>query len=67
MTCKCIYKHSTYRQQDLSNFHACKCFDFSHDFHKVLEAGLDRGFAKVQDCIAEFYKPLQKAESSVIQ
>lgn len=39
----------------------------SHDFHTVLQAGLDRGFSRMQDCIAEFYKPLQKTEASIMQ
>jgi hypothetical protein len=39
----------------------------SHDFHTVFSTALDRGFAKLVDYLAEFYQPLQKTETSVIQ
>lgn len=34
----------------------------SQDFHKVLSTGLDRGFAKLMDYLAEYYQPMQKSE-----
>ncbi|XP_060584905.1 peroxisomal biogenesis factor 3-like [Ruditapes philippinarum] len=40
---------------------------YSHDFHTVFSTALDRGFAKLVDYLAEFYQPLQKTETSVIQ
>lgn len=41
----------------------------SQDFHKVLTTGLDRGFAKLFDYLAEFYHPMQKVEkvTSLVQ
>ncbi|XP_045160038.2 peroxisomal biogenesis factor 3-like [Mercenaria mercenaria] len=39
----------------------------SHDFHTVFSTGLDRGFAKLVDYLAEFYQPLQKNETSRVE
>ncbi|XP_052256791.1 peroxisomal biogenesis factor 3-like isoform X1 [Dreissena polymorpha] len=38
----------------------------SADFHCVLSLGLDRGFAKVQDYLAELFKSHHKTETSIV-